>query len=153
MFDSRWLFEVLLLTLHSKVSADLVLQGLAISPLVASAFVVVGLLAYSGLAPFANVFGGFMVIAFHGYACELVYGLPLYFLIKRNASLSAWHLLCLGAIAGAVVALLSALVMFPARGISLAEGIAASSVRLVPFGTVVGLVVWCYAARRRSPVR
>lgn len=136
---------------HSpKISAARLQKGLAISPLVATALVVLGLLAYSGPAPIENVLLGAMVIAFHGYACELLFGLPLFFLFKRNASVSAWHLLCLGSFGGGLVALLSSFVMYPARGISLQEGLTSGFVELVPFGAIIGLMIWCFARRRRG---
>jgi len=136
---------------HSlKTSASRLQEGLAISPLVATTLVVLGLLVYSGPAPIENVFLGAMVIAFHGYACELLFGLPLFFLFRRNASVSAWQLLWLGSFGGGLVALLSALLMYPARGTSLQEGLTNCLIELVPFGAIIGLMVWCFARRRRG---
>ena len=58
---------------HSpKTAATRLREGLAISPLVATALIVLGLLVYSGPAPLESVLLGAMLIAFHGYACELL---------------------------------------------------------------------------------
>ena len=136
---------------HSpKTAATRLREGLAISPLVATALIVLGLLVYSGPAPLESVLLGAMLIAFHGYACELLFGLPLFFLFKRNASVSAWHLLRLGSLGGGLVALLSSILMYPARGTSLREGLTSGLIELVPFGAIIGLMVWCFARRRRG---
>ena len=138
------------MTNSPKTSTARLQEGLAISPLLATALVVLGLLLYTGPAPLENVWLGAMVIAFHGYACEFLFGLPLFFLFKRNASVSAWHFLWLGSFGGGLVALLSSLLMYPARGTSLNEGLTSGLIELVPFGAVIGLMVWCFARRRRS---
>ena len=138
------------MTQSSKISAVHLREGLAISPLVATALVVMGLLVYSGPAPFENVVLGAMLIAFHGYACEFLFGLPLFLLLKRKAPVSAWHFLWLGSLSGGLVALLSALLMYPARGTSLPEGLASGLVELVPFGATISFMVWCFARRRNG---
>ena len=135
-------------TLSGRSSAQRVWLGLAVSPLVATAIGIVALLAIYGLAPFVNVTATAIAIAPLGYLCELLFALPLHFLVKRNAAVEAWHLLALGSFAGCLVSLLMAWVMFPARGTSVAEGATELAAKLVPFGATVGLALWWSAYRR-----
>ena len=54
---------------------------MAISPLVATTLVVLGLLVYSGPAPIENVFLGAMVIAFHVVAGSASLSLLIFFVV------------------------------------------------------------------------
>jgi predicted signal transduction protein with EAL and GGDEF domain len=120
----------------------------AISPLIVTGIAIAALLAFYGSAPIENIAAAAIAIALVGYGCELLFLLPLYRLFKRNGLLQLWHFLAMGGVAGALFSVPMALVMFPARGMSLSEGFAALSIKLVPFGAIIGLALRWFASQR-----
>src|ERR1700759_3925448 len=128
---------------HSSVGApNRVLVGFIVAPMVATAAALFTMVALSGTAPSENVVTAAAAIAAVGYACELLFGVPLYFVFRRESLARAWHFLCLGSTSGGLFALPMAWIMFPARDTSLLEGFVALSTRLVPFGAIIGLTLW-----------
>lgn len=129
-------------------STNRMLLGFAVLPFIAAVIIILVLLVSYGPAPAENIAGAVMIFAADGYACELSLALLLYLLFKRKGLLHVWHFLALGCISGGLTALPEALLMFPARGVSVAEGFSRLLIQLVPFGAILGLALWWFAWRR-----